>query len=410
MKESPVIQKAWKKSLKRMAIVYPNKYYGGVYALGALVIYNLVNSIEGWVCERRFIEDATDLANFDLVGFTWQYELDIYNIKSILENNDIKCPTFAGGPCVNNNPKAMEDGLDFFVNGEVEKILPQILSKVGDGFLDKIEKLKGVYIPGKTKEITFAESAPFDSYPIYQPMPEGEVKNLVFGKVFMLETERGCPFNCNFCALPKEFGIRYRSLESIKKIIDDGLKLNDRQKVVIYTASFTHPDKKEIMKYLLSKKVRFNVPSIRIETIDDEALELIHQGGQKSLTIAPECGESLRSSLNKHTKDSMYFDFLKKASKFTSIKMYYMLGIPGQDEKDLDEIINFLNKSNEMFKGKIYASFNPFVPKKKTPFQDHQYNKFVVKKQMNYLKKNLKVKVKFASVDTAAKVYRIAQL
>ena len=226
----------------------------------------------------------------------------------------------------------------------------------------------------------------------------------------MLETERGCPFNCNFCALPKEFGIRYRSLESIKKIIDDGLKLNDRQKVVIYTASFTHPDKKEIMKYLLSKKVRFNVPSIRIETIDDEALELIHQGGQKSLTIAPECGESLRSSLNKHTKDSMYFDFLKKASKFTSIKMYYMLGIPGQDEKDLDEIINFLNKSNEMFKGKIYASFNPFVPKKKTPFQDHQYNKFVVKKQMNYLKKNLKVKVKFASVDTAAKVYRIAQL
>jgi len=387
--EFPLINKKWKKCMKKACIVYPNEYYGGVYSLGCLIIYNLINSKEDWICERRFLNDATDLDKFDLIGFSLQYELDYYNILNILKKNKIKGYTFAGGPCININQNILDGVVDFTVAGDVEDVLFKILDAFGDNFLEKIANLDGV------RKGSFAGVSDLDkSYPLYQPIEENINKNFVFGKCFILEIERGCPFKCHFCPMSKLHGLRYRSFENIKKIIDDGIKLNKRDRVVIYSASFTHPKRKEILRYLIERGLSFSVPSLKVEYVDEELLDLIYKGGQKSLTVAPECGEKLRKDIGKYVTDEIFFSFARIARKFRSIKLYFMVGIPGQDKKDLDEMIEFIKRFRNIFNN-IYVSFNPFVPKPKTVFENHIFDKKIIKEQINYLRKNLKLRAKY---------------
>jgi radical SAM superfamily enzyme YgiQ (UPF0313 family) len=187
--------------------------------------------------------------------------------------------------------------------------------------------------------------------------------------------------------MPSRGGVRLRSLESIKKIIDDGITLNKRKKVILYTASFTHPQRKEILNYILSKGLEFSVPSTKVELVDREFLELIRKGGQRTLTIAPECGERLRLAIGKHVKDDKYFQVIELANElsFDTIKMYFMIGIPGMEEKDLEEMASFIIKSKKLCKAKLYPSINPFVPKPGTVFSGYKFDEKAVKKQGKFL-------------------------
>lgn len=396
----PEYPKSWKKGMKKACIIYPNESFGGVYALGPLVLYNIINSHPDWICERRFLDDYGDLSSFDLVGFTWQYELDIRNIKEIIAKGNIKGKVMAGGPCVNNNYKPLQNYVDFFILGEAEDIMLNVLNN-----FDDLSKVEGVFIPGNEKKFVVTKNID-DYYPLYQPLPKQMDNKYVFGSVFILETERGCPFKCHFCPMPNLYEkFRFRSLDKIKEIIDKGIKLNKRPKVVIYSPSFAHPQRKEILKHLISKGLKFSVPSLKVELVDQELLDLISLGGQKSLTIAPECGETLRPSINKPVKDSAFFKFAKMCDKFDNIKLYFMVGLPGQGVEDLDEIIDFVN--NFKFK-KTYVSINPFVPKPFTHFCDHKFDKVKIKEQIKYLRKQLKGRVKFANVDTSYLEWKIA--
>lgn len=405
MQEFPLIEKQWKKGIRSLAIVYPNLYYGGVYCLAPIIIYNLVNQLDNWSCERIFLDKQKPLTH-DLVGFTWQYELDIKNIISIIDQHKPKI-TFAGGPCVNFNTKPLEPYMDFFILGDSEVILPKVLDKYTENkelFLKNISNIPGVYIPNINKPIRVTlELSSF--YPLYQPLPKELDKNFVFGNAFILEVERGCPFRCEFCAF-KEQQPRYRKFEDLIEIIDKGLRINQRDKIVIYSASFTHPKKKELLKYLINKNIKFSIPSIKIETVDEEILKLI-KTYQKSLTIAPECGETLRKKVGKFVSDEDFFKFAKLAKSlgFKEIKLYFMVGLPNQTEKDLKEMIAFIDKFKTYFPN-IYASINPYVYKPTTSLPK-EFNKEEIKQQINYLKKHINNRLKISSVSTAEKIYKI---
>lgn len=413
MKESPIIQKNWKKGINTLAIVYPNLYYGGVYCLAPLIFYNLVNQQKNWICERKFLDSSENLSQFNLIGFTFQYEPDYYNFIKILKENNIslnpkerKQIIFAGGPCINQNPLPLLKYLDFIVIGEIEEVLPKILDEYEknkdnkSSFLSSISKFQGVYIPDISKTFSQAIIQDLDKipYPLYQPFPEKITKNFVFGKVFMLEIERGCPFHCKFCPLSAiHKTIKFHPLEKIKQIIDQGIQLNKRDKVVIYSPSFTHPKRKEILKYILSKNLKFSVPSIKVELMDEETLTLIKQGKQKTLTIAPEANESMRFKIGKNVKDEKFFEFAALAKKlnFEKLKLYFLIGLPSQTQKDLDEMLIFIKKIKLIFPN-TSVSVNPLVPKPKTEFSNLKFNKSEIKKQTIYLKKQLsKIKIKF---------------
>ena len=204
--------------------------------------------------------------------------------------------------------------------------------------------------------------------------------------------------------------MRYRSLKNIKNIIDQGIKINQRDKVVIYSPSFTHPDKKDILQYLIEKNLNFSVPSLKAEIVDQELLSLIKKGNQKTLTLAPECNESLRPSIGKPIKDDIFFQLINYANelKFESVKLYFMVNIPNQTQNDLDEMINFIEKCNQRFKNKLYVSINSFVPKPNTEFSAHTFNKKEIEKQLNYIKNKLKIKFKTSPLRIAEIEYKLA--
>jgi len=409
--EFPVIQKSWKKGIHKVGIVYPNLYYGGVYCLGPLILYNIINKLDNFICDRVFL-DKGDVSKYDLVGFSLQYAPDYYNFLKMRK----KCKgiVFAGGPCVNMNHKTLSKYVDFFVLGEAEVVIEEALSKFNgnkEEFLESIKNIKGIFVPGKSKE-SFAviEDINKIDYPLYQPFPEKIDKSFVFDKVFMLEIERGCSFQCKFCAMPQLYGkTKYRSLENIKKIIDDGLKLNKRNKVMIYSASFSHPQRKDILEYLISKNVKFSVPSLRVDLVDEELLKLIKKGGQKTVTIAPEADEKARFDLGKKVKDEKYFEFIDLANKigFETLKVYFMVGV----NENLDEMAKFIEKVKEKFKKRVYISINPFIPKPRTELEDFGFDKKKIKENIKYLKKNLsKIKVKFSGVKQAELDWRLGRI
>lgn len=413
MKETPVIKKNYRKGMKQIAIVYPNLSCGGYYNYAALALYNIINlEHDDWLCERRFLENSEGLGNFDLVGFTWQYELDIHNILDILKKNKTKGYTFAGGPCVTANYRALEGHVDFFLLGSAEESMQEVLKCHGkENFLQEIAKIKGVFVPGISEKEEQAVVENLDKYyPLVQPLPTELDKSFVFGEAFILEVERGCPYKCKFCPIPGFNQKGFRSLEKIKEIIDKGLEINERNKIVIYTASFTHPQRKEILQYLLEKGVRFSVPSIKAEIADVEFLKLVRKGGQKSITIAPECGETLRPKVNKFLSDEFYYKFadMAKEAGMEEVKLYFIVGLPEQEEQDLEEIVQFVETFKERFGRKIYVSVNPFCPKPKTQFEKEEVDKKKMEQQIKYLKKKLKVRAKFANVETAIKCWKIA--
>ncbi len=424
--EFPLIEKKWNKNNHSMDIVYPNKYYGGVYCLGPLIVYNIVNSMENWNCNRVFLDKGS--ISSKLIGFTLQYELDYYNVLKMLKNAGIPADksmrkeiVFAGGPCISTNPYTLSDYFDFAMLGDVEETLPQVLrifesSKSKEDFLKNIADIKGVFVYGITSNPDYARVTDFNNapYPLYQPFEQELDGNFVFGKTFMLEVERGCIFKCRFCSLPQLSNTTgFRSMEKIKEIIDTGLELNNRNHVSIYAPSFIHPERNKIMKYLLEKKVTFTVPAIKIERIDYEFLSLVKAGGTRSITLAPECNEELRSSVGKYYSDEKLFEIVKMAEDigFEGIKYYFLIGLPQQTDNDIEKMATLALSLKSKFKGKTYFSINPLVAKSRTSFEGIQFDRKIINHQAKLLtslmKKN-KVKIKPINVSTSFTEWKLS--
>lgn len=422
MKEFPLIPKKWHKDINCVDLVFPNKYHGGIYSLGLLVLYNIINARKNWLGNRVFLDSGK--ISSKMIGFSLQYELDYYNVLEMLKNkldkHKRKEIVFAGGPVVNSNPYLLEKYMDFLVLGEVEESIQDIMDNYDNDkkkFLENISNIKGVYVPGisKKKQYRFVKNLDKVPYPMYQPMPEEKNKKYVFGKPFILEIDRGCIFKCKFCALPNYYkNFKFRSLKKIKEIVDKGVEINKRDKVIIYSASFSHPKRKEILQFLLDKNLKYSVPSTRVETLDEELIDLIVKGGQKTLTLAPETNEKMRFELGKKTKDEMFFNIIDIANRknLDTLKYYFLFGLPGQKEKDLVEMIELMKKLKKKFKGKTHFSLNPLVSKLGSEYSNHNFDYGLVKRQAKFFRKELSkahLKFKIANLALSKKEYELSR-
>lgn len=424
--EFPVIHKPWRKGQRSVAIVFPNLYRGGAYCFGQLIFYNLMNMIDGWRCERRFL-DYDALGGFDLIGFTFQYELDYFHFLAMLRKNRISLEKegrreilFAGGPCVTTNPATLAQYIDFFLLGDAEDAMVKVLAAYEEtidrgkhAFLEAIANIQGVSVPGVSKQETFG-SVVLDNamHPLYQPLPVRSRRDLAFGSAFLLEIERSCPYSCGFCSIPRMYsGFQHRSLERLFSIVDEGITLNKRDKVMIYSPSFTHPQRKELMEYLLRRNLQFSVPSLRVEYVTEDLFPLIKAGGQRTLTVAPECNERLRYLTGKKIKDETFFTFVQHAAQhsFARIKMYLLVGLPGQENRDLAEMVAFAQHAKSLFPGRVYLSVNPFVPKPRLPFAEHPFDRQIIRQQLKHLWRSLpEIRIKAADLDNSYLEWRLA--
>jgi len=196
--------KKWRRGLKRVALVYPNAYASGVANIGLQYIYAYVNSLEGYICERfyldvfdglRSLESRTPLKDFDIALFSLQFEDDYYNVVKILKKSGFKGLKIAGGPCAMINPKPIAKYFDAFVVGEIEnsKVLDIILTAKNAEDLQGYEK-EGIWTgKGEVKRI---KPKKLDFYLSKQILADN-----VFGRCLLLEIGRGCIRRCRFCVV-----------------------------------------------------------------------------------------------------------------------------------------------------------------------------------------------------------------
>ncbi|AQX74181.1 radical SAM protein [Dehalococcoides mccartyi] len=402
--ESGVVIKDWGGRLP-LAVAYPNSYYVGMSNLGLHTLYRLINNYPEYLAERFFWEGGTakgrptlsvesrrPLTDYVALLFTLSYELDFLNIPSMLA--DCGMPLYArerdeafplvigGGACIMSNPSPAADFFDAFCIGEAEAILPELLAVLSETageskglILERLAKIPGLYVPSIPPEQPVERVFPSE-------LTQG-VGTAVFstatelGEMYLMEVERGCGHQCRFCLVAGVFcPLRYHPLELLLKQAEEGMLKRKRIGLVGPVVS-DHPQVTELVSRLRNMGFGLSVSSLRIKPLSEKMLDELALSGVSSLAMAPEAGsERLRRIIRKGiTEDDIIRAAALVAEKgFRQLKFYFMLGLPGEADEDVEEMIVLAEKAQQAMSSKgrgVRLSLNiaPFVPKPATPFQ-----------------------------------------
>ena len=441
----------------RIALCFPDNYEIGMSHLGLKILYSLINERKDCWAERVYapwpdfealmrendiplygLESLDPLTDFDVVGFSLQYELSYTNILNMLDLGKIPVLAsersnddpliIAGGPCA-MNPEPLADFIDLFQIGEGEEVMLEMIDLLQKhkekgfdkkAFLKDASKIEGIYVPS-LYDVTYNNDGIITAVTPYEDTPKKVTKRIVadMDKVFypesfivpytetvhdraVLEIMRGCIRGCRFC----QAGFIYRPLRAkspntLYKQSKSLCETTGYEEMSLSSLSTSdHPYLEEmldtILDYTEDAKINLSLPSLRVDNFSEELLQKVSRVRKSGLTFAPEAGtQRLRNVINKNVSEEEVLNTCRIAFEggYTSVKLYFMLGLPTETEEDIKAITALGQKIVDMYyslenrkKGKavnVSISVSTFVPKCFTPFQWASQDDYdtIIKKQ-----------------------------
>lgn len=421
----------------RFAMCFPDKYEIGVSNLGAKILYNEVNKCTNYMADRAYapepdfipnilygVESKKPLCDFDIVAFSFQYELSYPTVLKMLEmsnipirnkdRNDTHPIIIAGGPCT-YNPMPMSDFVDVFQIGDGEQSVIDVCDciKKTKGMprqerIKELSKLKGCWsklVGGtvqKRVELLKNETA-LTKHPI-------AFSSAVHDRA-TIEIRRGCGRMCRFCqpghvTLP----VRERNAKDIIQITKELVKNTGYDEYSLLSLSSNdYSNIKEVIKELScdfdKKEISVSLPSQRIDGFNLELAELTQKVRKSTMTLAPEAGsQRLRNVIKKNISEEQILNAVCSLYEngWSRVKFYFIIGLPTETLQDMDEMAELFEKIKRAIQRikqeknlkhgfSLTCTLSIFVPKPFTPFQYcPQTDIDTVMEHIHYLKDKVK--------------------
>lgn len=451
--EFNMIKKDHNKVDVKICLIYPDIYDIGMSFYGYQLLYHLVNAKKSFVAERSYspwfdmeklmrfenlplfsLETLTPLSEFDLLGFTLQYEMTYTNILNILDlskipifskNRGEEDPIIIAGGSGSVNPEPIRDFIDIFVIGDGEEIIIQLMEKIKkykqqnykrDDILRHLSSPKdGIYVPKyfQKNEYVIANKIKSLSKENYSIKPLVPIKEIVQDRL-SLEVQRGCTAGCRFCQAGMIYRpIRERPYSELAKYTKDALKNTGYETVSLLSLSTTNytglrPYFSLTKKYFNDNNISVSLPSLRLDSFNSKIVDDINNQKKSGITFAPEAGtQRLRDVINKNITEEDLFSSVKVAleNNYKTLKFYFMIGLPTETDEDIAGIVDLIKRISTMSKSygriRINVSISTFIPKPLTPFQwEKQLLPEETDRIIHYLRNELKnTKVKLMTND-----------
>lgn len=476
--EPNVVRKDHRRVRGKLCLSFPDLYTIGMSNHGLQVLYTLMNDRDDWVCERSYapavdmeaalrreglplysLETFTPLGDFDVLGFSLQYEISYANILTMLdlagiplrsEDRTLEHPlVIAGGPCA-QNPEPIAPFVDVFVTGDGEPSLPMICDKwlqVREGAKDREAALAQLaaalpfaYVPrfyrpeydeaGAFKSLTPTRS---DVPATIEPSVIGDLETAtlplkpvvplvacVHDRI-SIEIMRGCPWQCRFCqSTVIKRPLRIRSVETI---VQSALEMYHNTGIdevsLLSLSSSDYPYFEELVRRMHETfnplGVTLALPSLRVNEQLKSIAALI-DGQNRGLTLAPEVArDDMREQIRKKIKNEDLFDGCRAAfgNGYTHVKLYFLIGLPGERQVDLDGIVDMAETIARIGKevlgryAPVTASVSNFVPKAHTPYQ---WNAMQTREYFAWAHKYLKRRCRLKAVKVSCHDTEVSML
>ncbi|MBI4872484.1 MAG: TIGR03960 family B12-binding radical SAM protein [Candidatus Riflebacteria bacterium] len=418
----------------RFALCFPDTYEIGQSHMGLVILYHLLNS-EDWIaCERAFLpwvdmlaamrreglpwftlETCTPVAEMDLVGFSLPYEMLLTNVLEGLDLAGIPIRrrdrreqdpiVLAGGP-VTYNPEPASDFIDVFAIGEAEDLVLELARVAGRRDLTRAERLQemaripGCYVPALV-EVLKRPDGSIEAFRSEVDLPilkrlAGDLEGAFFPTSpvvpFLqtihdranLEVHRGCVHGCRYCQAGMIYRPqRLRSLELLARQANEIVRRTGFQELGLSSLNTCdYPDLVPLVERLsvdlAGKNVALGLPSLRVDGFSVKIADALSHGKRTQVTLAPEAGsQRLRDLINKNLTREQILGTVRALldAGWRDLKLYFMLGLPGETDEDLREMASLLHEIQRASRGLggrplfVTTTLSSFVPKPHTPFQ-----------------------------------------